>query len=101
MKTLCEFPIVNGEVTERYSVVQNEDGGIWIHCCLDAHHAGPIDTMHIDPAAAVRIAKALLVGVGRWATGHETVRVDIPAPAANLVAFVMPGRARSLDVRSV
>jgi hypothetical protein len=97
MTILADFPLDNGLVRERYSVVQDENDGIWIHCCLDAHRAGPIKTMHIDPAAAVRIAKALLVGVGRWATGHDAA----PAPAANVVAFVpkiMAGVARSVDL---
>jgi hypothetical protein len=87
MTILADFPVDNGEVRERYSVVQDESGEIFIQNFLDAHHAGPIDTMHIDSAAAVRIAKALLVGVGRWATVCAPVRVDIPAPAGNVISL--------------
>lgn len=87
LNTLVEFSIKNGIILETYSVEQDDDGEIFVRNVLDSDTGGPVDLLHIDAAAAVPIARALLLAVGRIAA---PVYVDIPA--GNVVAFPM-GRA--------
>lgn len=82
LNTITEFQVANGAVLETYSVERDETGDIFIRNVLDAEMGGPVDTLHVDEAAAVRIARALLIAVGC----SPSVRVDIPPPA-NVVAF--------------
>jgi hypothetical protein len=66
MTELCAFPVASGFVTEIYSVTHDDDG-LMIHCVRDTDDIRTADVMHIAHDAAVRVAIALLRGVGEMA----------------------------------
>ncbi len=85
--TIVELQVRNGCVSETYSVEQATDGAIFIHNVIDADMGGPMDTMHIDVLAAIPIARALLMAVGRI-----NAPVYVGFPEGNVLAFPV-GRA--------
>lgn len=82
LNTVMELRVLNGIVLETYSVEQDCDGAIFLRNVLDSEIGAPVDMMHIDVAAAVPIARALLLAAGR---------AYVNTPIHTVVAFPMGG----------
>lgn len=80
--TIVELQVKNGCLMETYSVEQDDTGAIFVRNVIDSDTGGPIDTMHIDAAAAIPIARALLMAAGRI-----NAPVYVGFPEGNVVAF--------------
>lgn len=102
LKTLKDIPVQNGIVRETYSLTMDPAGEVFLQNVLDADVGAPTDTMHIDPQAFGPLAEVFAM-LARTELTPAPVRVDIPAPAANVIAFrkIIPGSPRSADIRSV
>jgi hypothetical protein len=97
MTVICEFSVLNGAVSETYSVERHSNGDVFLHNVLDDDQGAPVDTMHIDPQAYYRLGLAFIQ------LAAMPFRADAHAPADNPVSFrkIVPGAARSVRIEGV